>query len=62
MFVLSVEKTLKIKIIRAFVRYYPKIFVRLGQMVLITVFIDLTPILGLYMFGNAKQFNLMRMT
>ena len=45
-----------------FVRDYPKNFVRLGQLLIITVFIDLTPILGLYMFGISEHLNLMRMT
>ena len=47
---------------KAFVRHYPKNLVSLGQMVLITVFIDLTPILRLNLFRNSEHLNLMRMT
>ena len=59
-FVLPGVKALKIRITRPFVRHYPKNFVSFGQMVLITVFIDLTPILNL--FGISEHLNLMRMT
>ena len=44
---------------KAFVRHYPKNLVSLGQMVLITVFIDLTPIRSL--FGVSEHLNMMRM-
>ena len=44
---------------KAFVRDYPKNLVSLGQMVLITVFIDLTPIRNL--FGVSEHLNMMRM-
>ena len=38
---------------KAFVRHYPKNFVSFGQMLIISLFIDLTPILNL--FGNSEQ-------
>ena len=39
------------KVTKAFVQHYPINLVRLGQMLILVVFINLTPILGLYMFG-----------
>ena len=45
-----------------FVRHYPKNFVSFGQMLIISIFIELTPILELNLFGISEHLNLMRMT